>query len=180
MADERSGQSSADAANGDGQGELDATDQAALDAATQMPNSGTLLGGLAEVASDMQRIGERANTKAELAQSLSSNTRMVVDPDEVDDLAKFFEEKAEELEDKSMTYHDLALIPAPGTDPTSEGSAKIHGQVASGDEQAFLPNHMKLAQVFKDTAESLRSSAKQTRTDDENAADSFNRGAQDA
>ncbi|NHD15561.1 MULTISPECIES: hypothetical protein [Actinopolyspora] len=180
MADERSGQSSADAANGDGQGELDATDQAALDAATQMPNSGTLLGGLAEVASDMQRIGERANTKAELAQSLSSNTRMVVDPDEVDDLAKFFEDEADKLESRSLEVRELANVSPPGTDPVSTGAASKHGQVGAGDDQAYYENYVKLAQVFKSTAESLRSSAKQTRIDDENAADSFNRGAQNA
>ncbi|NYH80551.1 hypothetical protein FHR84_003917 [Actinopolyspora biskrensis] len=179
MANEENGQSSSDGPNADGQGGLDAADQAAMDAATQMPD-GPVLGGLAEVATDIARISDRANTKAELAQSLSSNTRMVVDPEEVDDLAKFFEEKAEEIESKALSYQDLALVPPPGTDPTSNGAAKIHGQVASGEEQSFFPNYMKLAQVFKDTAESLRSSAKQTRTDDENAADSFNRGAQNA
>ncbi|WP_017974714.1 hypothetical protein [Actinopolyspora halophila] len=179
MANEENGQSRSDGPNADGQGGLDATDQAAMDAATQMPD-GPVLGGLAEVATDIARISDRANTKAELAQSLSSNTRMVVDPEEVDDLAKFFEEKAEELLDRRTDLQELANVPPPGTDPVSTGAASLHGQVASGDDQSYMPNYLKLAQVFNDTAASLRSNAKQTRTDDENAADSFNRGAQDA
>ncbi|WP_139219508.1 hypothetical protein [Actinopolyspora alba] len=185
VADEANGQSSTGESSGSGtnaQSGMDAADQAAMDAEMQDVADNALFPGpgFAKEVADIARIAERANTKAELAQAISDNTRMVVDPDEVDALAGFFEEKAQELEDRSFELQSLGSVPAPGTDPVSTGAASIHGQVAYGDDRSYFPNYLKLAQVFNDTAASLRSSAKQTRTDDANAADSFQRGIQDA
>ncbi|ASU78710.1 hypothetical protein CDG81_10975 [Actinopolyspora erythraea] len=186
MAEEESGQPNTGGSSEtgtDGQPGMDAADRAALDAEMQdVAGSALFTGpaGLAKEMADIARIADRANTKAELAQAISDNTRMVVDPDEVDALAGFFEEKASELEDRWLKISELANIPPPGTDPVSTGAASIHGQVASGDDRSYIPNYLKLAQVFNDTAASLRSSARQTRTDDANAADSFDRGIQNA
>ncbi|MGJ7906525.1 hypothetical protein ACOQFL_08605 [Actinopolyspora sp. H202] len=183
MADEETSQSNAGGTSeAGGQSGMDAADQAAMDAEMQDVATSALFPGpaLAEEMADIARIAERANTKAELAQAISDNTRMVVDPDEVDALAGFFEGKASELEDRQREVSELASVPAPGTDPVSTGAASIHGEVASGDDRSYMPNYLKLAKVFNDTAASLRSSAKQTRTDDANAADSFNRGIQNA
>ncbi|MDP9641007.1 hypothetical protein J2S53_000952 [Actinopolyspora lacussalsi] len=186
VADEANGQSSTGESSGSGtnaQSGMDAADQAAMDAEMQDVADSALFpgpAGLAKEMADIARIAERANTKAELAQAISDNTRMVVDPDEVDALAGFFEEKASELEDRQREVSELASVSPPGTDPVSTGAAAIHGEVASGDDRSYMPNYLKLAKVFNDTAASLRSSAEQTRTDDANAADSFNRGIQNA
>ncbi|SDJ95865.1 hypothetical protein SAMN04487820_103158 [Actinopolyspora mzabensis] len=183
MADEENSQSNAGGTNeAGGQSGMDAADQAALDAEMQDVATSMLFPGpgLAEEIADIARIKERASTKAELAQAISDNTRMVVDPDEVDALAGFFEEKAQELEERSVDVQNLGMVPAPGTDPVSTGAASIHGEVASGDDRSYMPNYLKLAKVFNDTAASLRSSAEQTRTDDANAADNFDREMRNA
>ncbi|SFT32603.1 hypothetical protein SAMN04487904_10183 [Actinopolyspora lacussalsi subsp. righensis] len=186
VADEANGQSSTGESSGSGtnaQSGMDAADQAAMDAEMQDVADSALFpgpAGLAKEMADIARIAERANTKAELAQAISDNTRMVVDPDEVDALAGFFEGKAQELEDRSWGIYELSNVPPPGTDPVSTGAVSLHGEVAAGDDRAYYENYMKLAQVFNDTAASLRSSAEQTRTDDANAADSFDREIRNA
>lgn len=118
-------------------------------------------------------VQERADKKAELAQSMSAGTQMRVDPAEVDNLAKFFNDEADELYRRLRDVRQLGQVTAPGTDPVSTGAAQAYGKVGSGDQRAYEDNYLKLIDVFKKTAESLQASAKQTRTDDQDAADAF-------
>lgn len=118
-------------------------------------------------------VQDRANAKQQLAQAQSAGTSMQVDPEHVDKLAAFFEGEARELRQRQGDVYTLATVSAPGTDPVSTGAAAIYGNVAAGDDQAYLTNYLKLADVFDATAASLRDSATQTRTSDQNAADGF-------
>lgn len=180
MADDR-GTQPAQSAQEQEPADLQAPEQAAMEAAHQDGMEVCTPGGTTELPAtqeEIQRIQQRANKKAELAAAQSANTQMVVDPAEVDDLAKFFEDEAEALASRSGDVQNLGSVPAPGADPVSERSAEIHGQVGTGDDQAYSINYMKLAKVFRDTAASLRSSAKQTRTSDaDSAADIEQAGA---
>lgn len=127
----------------------------------------------AQYLSAQSDVQERADKKAELAQSMSAGTQMRVDPAEADNLAQFFEDEAQGLDDRSYDVQELSLVSAPGGDPVSSGVAQAYGQVAAGDARAYFDNYMKLAQVFRDTANSLRAFAKQTRTDDQDSADAL-------
>ncbi|ASU77148.1 hypothetical protein CDG81_01120 [Actinopolyspora erythraea] len=159
--------------------ELDAADQAAMENTVNELPASFLTGTTAQKIVEIARIQERANDKAQLAEARGEDTRMVVDPEEVDALASFFEGKAEELQDRVDDIQQLGSVPAPGTDPVSAGAAEQHGRVGAGDERAYLENYLELVKVFQDTAASLRSSATQTRTDDAEAADSLERGGND-
>ncbi|NYH80448.1 hypothetical protein FHR84_003805 [Actinopolyspora biskrensis] len=164
---------------GDEPPEMDAADRAALeDTVNELPGS-FLTGNAAQKMAEIARIQERANTKAELAETRGDGTRMVVDPEEVDGLASFFEDEAEELRGRVSDVQQLASVPPPGTDPVSVGAAEQHGRVGAGDDQAYLENYLELIKVFQDTAASLRSSAEQTRTDDADAAAGLERGGND-
>ncbi|SFT89784.1 hypothetical protein SAMN04487904_112113 [Actinopolyspora lacussalsi subsp. righensis] len=159
--------------------EMDAADQAAMEnTASELPAS-FLTGTTAQKLVEIARIQERANDKARLAEARGDNTRMVVDPEEVDGLASFFEDKAEELQQRVQRVQELGSVPAPGTDPVSAGATEQHSRVGAGDDRAYLENYLELVKVFQDTAASLRSSAKQTRTDDAEVADSLERGGND-
>lgn len=127
----------------------------------------------AQYLSAQSDVQERADKKAELAQSMSSGTQMRVDPAEVEDLARFFDDEAQGLEDRLIDVQGLGQVEAPGTDPVSTGAASAYGKVGAGDDRAYTENYLKLIDVFKKTSESLRASAKQTRTDDQDAADAF-------
>jgi hypothetical protein len=156
---------------------LDATDQAAVQNAWQTTGpQDFFLGGLAQKMAATAQIQDHANRKAELAQAVSSGSQMRVDPAEVDALARFFEDEAQRLEGRERAVTELATIEPPGTDPVSTQAASKYGEVASGNGQGYLENYKKLAQVFHDTAASLRTSAQQTRTNDQDAADSFRGG----
>ena len=118
-------------------------------------------------------VQERADKKAQLAQTMSAGTQMRVDPVEVENLAKFFDDEAEGLWDRLMDVQSLADVEAPGTDPVSIGAADAYGKVGAGDTRAYGDNYRQLIKVFRDTANSLRSNAKQTRTDDQDSADAL-------
>ncbi|TDD85663.1 hypothetical protein E1202_20470 [Saccharopolyspora karakumensis] len=116
---------------------------------------------------------DRMADKAALAQSQSAGGSMRIEPDKVDELASFFEAEALAMEAREADVFELATVPTAGKDPVSVSAASTYGQVAEGDEQAYLTNYRKLARVFKDTAANLRASATQTRTNDQDSADSL-------
>ncbi|MEV4729038.1 hypothetical protein [Saccharopolyspora sp. NPDC049426] len=116
---------------------------------------------------------DRMADKAALAASQSAGGSMRIEPDKVDELASFFEAEALAMERREQEVYELSQVPTAGKDPVSVRSASTYGQVADGDEQAYLNNYRKLASVFKDTAANLRASATQTRTNDQDSADSF-------
>lgn len=120
-----------------------------------------------------ESVQNRANAKRQLAGAQSAGTSLRVDPEHVEDLARFFEEEAQALVDRESQMVALTNIASPGTDPVSQGVARVYGQIAAGDDQAYYENYRKLATVLRDTARSLRDSAKQTRTSDQDAADQF-------
>ena len=123
----------------------------------------------------VQAVQNRANAKQQLAEAQSAGSFMHVDPEHVDDLANFFDREAEALEQRDFDVLLLNAVEPPGTDPVSQGATNIFAQVAAGGGSAYYENYMKLAKVFRDTANSLRDSAKQTRTSDQDAADTFRR-----
>lgn len=127
----------------------------------------------AQYLSAQANVQERADKKAELAQTMSAGTQMRVDPAEVEDLAKFFEDEAQGLANRNADVRLLGYVEAPGTDPVSIGASDAYGRVGAGDDRAYGDNYLKLIDVFKKTAESLRASAKQTRTDDQDSADAL-------
>ena len=127
----------------------------------------------AQYLSAQANVQDRADKKAELAQSMSAGTQMRVDPAEVDSLAKFFEGEAGALRNRLTDVQDLARVEAPGTDPVSTGAASAYGNVGAGDDRAYGENYRKLIDVFMKTADSLRASAGQTRRDDQDSADAL-------
>lgn len=160
---------------------LDPSDQAAYNATWQAPGTPGAFGfaALGDVANKMAQtanIQNAANLKAQLAQELGTHSRMRVDPEQVDSLAKFFEDEAQALADHLQDAQQLASVAAPGQDPISTQAAVAYGTVASGNSQSYLDNVAKLQQVFHDTAANLRASAQQTRTNDEDAASGLRGG----
>jgi uncharacterized protein YukE len=158
---------------------LDPSDQAAYNATWQEPTAPGLFNAVGDVANKMVQtanIQNAANLKAQLAQDLSSHSMMRVDPSQVESLAKFFEDEANKLDDHLQDSQELASVTPPGQDPVSTQAATAYGTVASGSPQAYLDNVAKLQKVFEETAQNLRASAQQTRTDDENAASGLRGG----
>lgn len=158
---------------------LDPSDQAAYNAIWQAPGAPGFLGAVGDVATKMAEtanLQNTANLKAQLAQDLGSHSRMRVDPSQVDSLAKFFEDQADKLNDHLQDSQRLATVTPPGQDPVSTQAASAFGVVATGNPQSYLDNVAKLQKVFTDTAQNLRASAQQTRTDDENAASGLKGG----
>jgi len=160
--------------------QMDAMDQAAMQQAQAhqfVDNMPSMWGGAPASQSQdsqaIQAVQDRANAKQQLAQAQSAGTSMRVDPEHVDDLAKFFEDEAQALVDRESQMVALSSITSPGTDPVSQAASQVYAQVAAGDDQAYYENYIKLANVFRDTARSLRDSAKQTRTSDQESADQF-------
>ncbi|QUH01628.1 hypothetical protein HUO13_13110 [Saccharopolyspora erythraea] len=157
---------------------LDAYDQRELDRAQAMgalPMAGPV--AMAQSAVTMARAARKANA----AEAASAGTTMLVDPDQVDKLARFFDDEAQAILDRAMDRQEtLTLIPPPGKDPVSTQAADTYVQVATGSGDGYLENFQKLAKVFSDTAANLRASAQQTRTNDQDAAGSFNGGSLEA
>lgn len=162
--------------------QMDAMDRAAMAHAQghqYIDNMSTFFGSApspttqGQDAQAINAVQDRANAKQQLAQAQSAGTSMQVDPEHVDKLAAFFEHEAEALEQRQSALMDLSDVRAPGTDPVSTGAAEVYSLVGAGDDRAYYDNYLKLAQVFRDTANSLRDSAKQTRTSDQNASDGF-------
>lgn len=114
---------------------------------------------------------DRMADKAALAQAQSAGGAMRIEPDQVDEVARFFEDEARAMEARQREVNYLSRVKAPGKDPVSIQAANKYGQVGAGNDQAYADNYLKLAKVFKDTAANLRASAQQTRTDDQNSAD---------
>lgn len=157
--------------------EMDAGDRASMeqinDKIQDAQDSRTTAAQEQQLTDARENVQERAGKKAELAQAMSASSQMRVDPAEVDNLAKFFEDEAQGLEDRGFDLEKIYSISAPGNDPVSTQAAQVYGQVGAGDDRAYFENYMKLAQVFRQTADSLRASAKQTRSDDQDAAESL-------
>ena len=153
---------------------LDAYDQREMQRAQAMgmvPMGGVV--GVAQSAVTMAR----AARKAELAQAASSGMSMRVEPDQVDKLAQFFEDEAQKITDRALDRGEVFIVsPLAGDDPVSTQAADQYVQVASGGSNSYLDNFQKLAEVFSNTAANLRASAQQVRTNDQDAADSFNGG----
>ncbi|WP_433869386.1 hypothetical protein [Saccharopolyspora sp. CA-218241] len=161
------------APEGENQVELDAIDQARIDSAMAPDASDAFLGGVLENVAQVGRIVAGAARKAELASAINAGSAMRVEPDQVDELARFFESKATEMNDRSYDVQMLAYVSAPGTDPVSSQVVDAYGKVGAGDSNAYYENYIKLAEVFTNTAANLRASAAQVRTNDQDAADSF-------
>ncbi|WP_263248564.1 hypothetical protein [Saccharopolyspora rosea] len=124
-------------------------------------------------AAGMAETLQRASAKADLAKALDAGATMLVDPDKVDGLARFFEDEAKGLRKRQRDVNDLASIDPPGTDPVSTQVAAKYGEVAAGDDSAYLDNYLKLADRFDEVAANLRAHATQTRTDEQNAVEGF-------
>ncbi|MDI2027393.1 PE domain-containing protein [Saccharopolyspora sp. TS4A08] len=122
-----------------------------------------------QIGETITNIGE----KAAYAQAQAAGGSMRIQPDKVDELARFFDDEAEKLENREADITMLAEVPAPGSDPVSTGSATTFGQVGAGGPNAYMENYAKLAVVFRDAANALRQSAQQVRTDDDTASLSF-------
>ncbi|GAA0515297.1 hypothetical protein GCM10011581_49110 [Saccharopolyspora subtropica] len=153
----------------EGDGTYQSVDQRTIDAMRATPGITGMMGTVLNVAT-------RAADNAALAAAQEAGGSMIVDPDQVDKLAQFFDDEARAMRERRADIADLATVEAPGLDPVSTQTAEKYGQVASGGSQAYLDNYLKLADYFEATAEKLRKSARQTRTDQQNAADSFGGG----
>ncbi len=149
--------------------QFDATDQAYM---RQQMDQGGLLAPVGAFVSTVARAAD----KTALATSQSTYGSMQIDLDKVDEIARFFEDEARGLRERQADIYNLSTITAPGTDPVSVQATEKYGLVAAGDESAYLENYLKLAEMFDKTAENLRASIKQSRTDQENAADAFRGG----
>lgn len=114
-----------------------------------------------------------AAAKARLADEMSGKTSMRVDPERAESLVRFFEDKVREMHDRYEETRELGTVKPSSQDPVSLQAAESYGMVGRGDEFSYFANYRKLAQVLQDTADSLRSNVRQTRTDDENAAEGF-------
>ncbi|MEB3367538.1 PE domain-containing protein [Saccharopolyspora mangrovi] len=122
------------------------------------------------------QIGEtvdRIADKTAYAASQAAGGSMRIQPEKVDELARFFDDEADRLENREADITFLAEVPAAGTDPVSTGAATTFGQVGAGAPNAYMENYSKLAVVFRDAANALRQSAQQVRTDDDTASLSF-------
>ncbi|RKT86624.1 PE family protein [Saccharopolyspora antimicrobica] len=150
---------------GDG-GTYRSVDQNVIDAARVVPGPAGFIG-------NAMNIMTRAADNAALAAAQSAGGSMRIEPDQVDKLAQFFKEEATRLEDRQQEVFSLSRVKAPGKDPVSTQVADRYGQVAAGNETAYLNNYLQLAKVLKETAANLEASARQTRTDDQNAEDSI-------
>ncbi|MGP4020028.1 hypothetical protein [Saccharopolyspora sp. 5N708] len=118
----------------------------------------------------------RAQDMAAFAAAQHANGTMRIDVDQVDKLAQFFKDEADAMEEREQDLYELANVSAPGSDPVSTQAAMQYGQVAVGDQRAYLDNYKRLAKIFRDTALELESVAKQTRTDDQNAVEGLGGG----
>ncbi|MDA3650189.1 hypothetical protein LZ318_40090 [Saccharopolyspora indica] len=114
-----------------------------------------------------------AAAKAKLAGEMGGKTSMRVDPERAESLVRFFEDKVREMRDRFEAARELGTVKPSGQDPVSLQAAESYGQVGRGDEFSYFANYRKLAQVLQDTADTLRSNVRQTRNDDESAADGF-------
>ncbi|MGW3472398.1 hypothetical protein ACWDKQ_28905 [Saccharopolyspora sp. NPDC000995] len=150
----------------DNQVQFDATDQAYLQHRAQQ-------GGLLAPVGAFATTAARAADKAALAQSQAAHGSMRIDPDKVDELARFFNDEAKALEKQARKVQELAYLSPPGDDPVSVRATEKYGLVAAGDDRACYENLMTLAQFFGKTAEKLHNNASDTRTNDQNSAESF-------
>lgn len=149
--------------------QLDATDQAYMH---HRMSQGGFFNPTAQVVAVAETLS-RAQTKAALAQSQAAGGSMLVDPDQIDKLAQFFEDEAQALADRVVDVQQLAELKPAGRDPVSTQATAVYQKVGAGDENAYMDNYLKLAEYFQNTAANLRASAHQNRTDDQNAADSL-------
>ncbi|GAB3678100.1 hypothetical protein [Saccharopolyspora tripterygii] len=125
------------------------------------------------------KIGETVDRMADTvayAASQNAGGAMTVDPDQVDEIAGFFREKAQILNDRAYDVQDMGTIEAAGGDPVSTGSANAYGQVVTSEGDGYFTSYRELATVLLDAAHALEQGARQWRVDDDNAATSFGGG----
>ncbi len=116
---------------------------------------------------------DRIADNAAYAAWQSAGGSMRIQPEKVDELARFFDDEALAMENRELEIAMLADVPAPGTDPVSTNATVVYGQVGAGDKTAYMENYRELAKVFRNSAIALRESAQQVRTDDDTASLSF-------
>ncbi|KAA5831893.1 hypothetical protein F1721_18905 [Saccharopolyspora hirsuta] len=153
---------------GDG-GTYQPVDQRQIEAMRMAPGPAGFMGNMLDVVT-------RVQDKAALAASQAAGGTMMIDPDQVEKVAQSFEDEARALMDRQLDIHEMAAYGVSASDPVSTQSGQAYSQVVAGDGQAYLDNYVKLAKVLLKAAEDLRDSAKQTRLDDENAADGMRGG----
>lgn len=119
-----------------------------------------------------QTVGNMAD-KAAYAASQAAGGSMRIQPDKVDEIARFFDDEAEKMEAREVDLMRLGEVSAGGGDPVSTKAATVYGQIGAGGPTAYMENYAKLARVFRDAATALRQSAQQVRTDDDTASLSF-------
>lgn len=122
-----------------------------------------------QIAETVDRIAD----KQAYAAMQAAGGSMRIQPDKVDEIARFFDDEADKLENREVDVTMLAEVQAPGTDPVSTNAATTYGKVGAGAPNAYMENYSKLAVVFRDAANALRQSAQQVRSDDDTAALSF-------
>ncbi|MCI2423924.1 hypothetical protein MOQ72_41645 [Saccharopolyspora sp. K220] len=154
---------------GDGGNPYQTMSQSEIDA---MRNSGGITGMMGNVLNVTTRMADNAA----LAAAQDAHGQMRLDPDGMDKLAQFFSDEAQAMQDRLVDVQDLASVNPPGSDPVSSQAADVYGQVASGGGSGYLENYKMLIQYFSKTAEKMRDSAKQARTDDQDSAESFRGG----
>ncbi|MEV0054189.1 hypothetical protein AB0H34_27245 [Saccharopolyspora shandongensis] len=154
---------------GDGGNPYQTMDQGKIDA---MRASGGITGMIGNV----MNVVSRATDNAAFAAAQQANGTMRIDLDQLDKIVTFFEDEARELRERRADIADLSVVEPPGGDPVSAQVAEKYALVASGNAQAYLDNYLQLAVVLEETAENLKASVRQTRTDQQNAAEAFGGG----
>lgn len=116
---------------------------------------------------------DRMADTAALASAQNAGGRMYIEPEKVDEVANFFIQEAATLRGRAQDVFDLSQIDPPGTDDVSTQSADKYGQVAAGGANSYRDAYNDLANYLESTGNELRASAKQTRTNDQDSADSL-------
>lgn len=125
------------------------------------------------------RIGETIDRMADTvayAASQNAGGSMTVEPDKVDEIARFFRDKAQILNDRSLDVQDMGALEQAGGDPVSKGSTNAYGKVVLSEGDGYFASYRELAKVLQDAADALEQGARQWRVDDDNAATSFGGG----
>jgi hypothetical protein len=116
---------------------------------------------------------DRMADNAALAAVQGAGGRMYIEPERVEEAAAFFLHEAEMLRSRGREINYLAQVDPPGSDDVSTQLADKYGQVASGGGQSYKDAYNALGDYLADVGNKLRASAQQTRTNDQDAADSL-------
>lgn len=116
---------------------------------------------------------DRMADNAALAAAQGAGGKMYIEPERVDEAASFFLDESKSLRRRVREINYLAQVKAPGTDDVSTQLAKTYGQVAAGGAQSYKDAYEALADYLEDVGNKLHASARQTRTNDQDSADSL-------